>query len=86
MTVYEEERELININRIRIYYSLSELLSGKIISSLKEIRIVKSSFFFDYDNDKDLIDLFVNSDNVNSDIILPDIKVSGRNLKIKLKK
>ncbi len=86
LTVYEEERELININRIRIYYSLSELLSGKIISSLKEIRIVKSSFFFDYDNDKDLIDLFVNSDNVNSDIILPDIKVSGRNLKIKLKK
>ncbi len=85
LAVIENERELININRIRIYYNLKELLTGKIINSLKEIRIVKSSFFFDYNKDKDLISLFKNLNNTDNKLNIPDIKVSGKNLKIKFK-
>ncbi|MCK5154412.1 MAG: hypothetical protein KAQ93_08650, partial [Spirochaetales bacterium] len=86
LAVIENDRELINIDRIRIYYSLRDLLSGKAINSLKEIRIVKSSFSFDYEKDKDLIKLFSNSENVSKELNLPDIKISGKNLKVKLKK
>lgn len=85
LAVIEKDRELININRIRIYYNLKELLSGKVINSLKEIRIVKSIFFFDYNKDKDLISLFENLNNAGNELNIPDIIVSGKNLKIKYK-
>lgn len=84
-TILDNDRELININRIRIYYNLLEILSGNALNSLKEVRIVKSEFTFDYDVDKELLDLFkTDTKNEKTDINFPEIKISGRNLKIKL--
>ena len=87
LAIHENDRELLKINRIRIYYSLKDLLSGKVLSSLKEIRIVKSSFSFDFEEDKDLLNLFTTyTEKTSNSLNLPDIKISGKNLKIKLKK
>jgi len=85
LALHENDRELININRIRIYYSLKDLLSGKVLSSLKEIRIIKSTFSFDFKEDKDLLNLFSNISGKTSETLnIPDIKITGKNLKIKL--
>lgn len=86
LAIFEKERELINIDRIRIYYSLRDLLSGKALNSLKEIRIIKSSFSFDYEKDKDLIKLFTNTEQASGKLNLPDVKISGKNLTVNLKK
>ena len=84
-SILDNDRELININRIRIYYNLLEVLSGNALNSLKELRIVKSEFTFNYEKDKELFDLFkTNAKNKKTDINFPEIKISGRNLKIKL--
>jgi hypothetical protein len=84
-SILDNDRELININRIRIYYNLFEILSGNALNSLKEVRIVKSDFSFNYDEDKELLDLFTTfGKDEKPDINLPDIKISGRNLKIQL--
>ncbi len=84
-SILDNGRELININRIRIYYNLMDVLSGNALNSLKEVRIVKSEFTFDYEEDKELLDLFkTDAKNEKTDINFPEIKISGRNLKIKL--
>ena len=83
--INDNGKELVNIERIRIYYSLKELILGNIMNSLKEIRIVKSTFNFDSDKDKDLIDLLNKiSSGERTKIKLPDIKISGKNLKVKI--
>jgi len=83
LAVFDDEREVININRIRIYYNLKEIISGNIQKSLKEVRIIKSKFNFDYKKDYNLIKLFTNnSGNEITELNLPDIKISGKKLKI----
>ncbi|MCK5201397.1 MAG: hypothetical protein KAR21_23745, partial [Spirochaetales bacterium] len=86
-SILDNDRELININRIRVYYNLFEILSGNAINSLKEVRVVKSEFSFNYEEDKELIELFTKyGKGKKTDLNLPDLKISGRNLKIKLSK
>lgn len=83
--LFDNERELININRIRIYYNLPGILSGNALNSLKEIRIVKSEFIFDYEKDRKLIDFFTgDAENEKKDANFPELKISGRNLKIEI--
>jgi translocation and assembly module TamB len=85
LAIIDNNKELINIKRIRVHYNLRELLFGNIIESIKEIKIVKSNFIFDYLEDKDIIDYFNNLTlEGSSDLKLPDIKIIGKNLKIKL--
>ncbi len=85
LSIIENDRELININRIRIYYNLFEILSGNALNSLKEIRIVKSEFTFNYDEDRELFNLFsMDRKNEKTTRNFPDLTINGRNLKIKL--
>lgn len=85
LALTDQEREFLKIDRIRIYYNIRELFSGNIIKSLKEIRIIKSSFNFDYSKDYDLINRFLSSpgDGI-SEFILPDVTISGKNLKLNI--
>ncbi len=86
-SIMDKNKELININRIRVYYNFRKLISGDIMNSLKEIRIVNSELAFDDSVDKDLWTqflVFLKSGEKNTG--LPDLKISGKNLKISIKK
>ena len=86
-SILDNDRELININRIRVYYNLFEILSGNALNYIKEVRIFKSEFSFNYEEEKELIELFTKyGKGKKTDLNLPDLKISGRNLKIKLSK
>ncbi len=84
-SIIDQEKELININRIRVYYNFRKLIAGDFSHSLKEIRIVKSRLNFDDSMDKDLLDQFsILLKNRKENTEFPDIKISGKNLKISI--
>ncbi len=83
--VLENSKEIIKINRIRVYYSFFDIVRGEILDSLKEIRIIKSAFNFNYEEDRDLINMIKTiSSSGKTPPDFPDIKISGRNIKLTL--
>jgi translocation and assembly module TamB len=83
--IFDQDSELININRIRIYYNLKELIFGTALRSLKEIRIVKSNFSLDYAKDYDLLE-FIREYTANNTATeeYPEMKITGKNININL--
>ena len=81
----EGDKELLKVGRIRVHYSLLQLIKGNYSSSLKEISIVKSRLNFDLKKDKDLLTLFTSGKTGTGRINLPQVVLSGKNLSVTVK-
>lgn len=79
------DQELLKVGRIRVHYSLLQLIKGNYSRSLKEISIIKSRLNFDLNKDKDLLALFTAGNTGNGEINLPQVILSGKNLSVTVK-
>lgn len=75
-----------HIKRVRIYFSLLDLIFSTPLEALREIRIENTALVIDTEMDKDLIDLIANpiTNGEERDLFLPSITLSGRNLSLTL--
>lgn len=79
--------DLLKIGRVRVHYSILQLLRGRFENSVKEISIVKSRLVIDVEKDRDILDLAKSlKGDSSSGINLPEITVSGKNLSVIVKR
>ncbi len=78
---------MVSIGRVRVHYSILQLLKGNYKNAVSEIGIIKSGFIIDTDKDRDLIDFIkeLGKGESTGKSYFPDIILSGRNLDITIK-
>ncbi len=88
LVVFEKDRALLRINKIKVYYSVFKLLkTHNILASIENINLSNSSFELDLDKDVEILNILKNifitkGDEKNAYFSLP--KVSGSNISLRL--
>ena len=81
----ETDKPLLTIHRVRIYYSLVQLLlRHDPVGSLREIRILNTRFAMDLQKDRGLIDLFQRLSAVGSGESRLHARITGANVSVSL--
>ncbi|GAB1482741.1 hypothetical protein MASR2M78_15570 [Treponema sp.] len=68
----DRDEPLAQISRLRISYSLFDILKGEPLSALREVRIDKTIIIFDEKRDADILALFKRSDSASSLSMVPE--------------
>ncbi|HOV62995.1 MAG TPA: translocation/assembly module TamB domain-containing protein [Spirochaetia bacterium] len=83
--VSDEVSPLMEIRRVRVYYSFIKLFGKDPLGAVREIRIENSSFSLDTERDMDLLSLFSQNKGGFSSSGFDQIAVTGKNLDISVR-
>jgi translocation and assembly module TamB len=80
---YENGPSLVSFRRVRVHFSLFEIIKGNsLVSALEEIQIIDTNITFGTKKDNDLIQLFKDlvSTVGDEEVTIPSLRLSGRNI------